>query len=137
MYFFQKQLQKNIKLETIKKIIIFLFGGLFNTILTYLIYYYLNNLLTYVYSYTIAYIIGIVYSYFYNSIFVFKSKISKDKFLLYPIIYLIQYLISLLIIYICIDILFVHKNYAPIISIVLLIPISYLLNKKILNVNGS
>lgn len=132
MYFLKQQFIKGLKQDNTKKYFIFLFGGLFNTLLTYFIYYYLSNLFSYKLSYTIAYIIGIIYAYFYNTVFVFQSKITGHSFLIYPIIYLIQYIISIIIIYFSIEILFINVKFAPLISIVLLIPISYFLNKKFL-----
>ena len=117
------------------QILTFLVGGFLNTVLTYIIYYILVQFFNYYLSYTVAYIFGIIYAYFFNALYVFKSKVTKIKIISYPIIYIIQYLISLLIIYLAIDIFNINKVYAPIISILILIPISFFLNKWFLAKN--
>lgn len=124
---------ENIKKSNKKKFIVFLFGGLSNTVITYILYYLFINFFSYKISYTLAYLIGILYSYLFNSIIVFKSTISLFKFLKYPSIYIIQYLLSITIIYVSIEFFYINKNYAPIISIILLIPVSFMLNKLYLN----
>lgn len=124
---------ENIKKSNKKKFIVFLFGGLSNTVITYVLYYLFINFFSYKISYTSAYLIGILYSYLFNSIIVFKSTISLFKFLKYPSIYIIQYLLSITIIYVSIEFFYINKNYAPIISIILLIPVSFMLNKLYLN----
>jgi len=115
-----------------KEFIRFLVVGLINTISTYLIYLLLLFALSYDISYTLSYLAGIVISYYLNSYYVFKEKISIKKFLKYPIVYVVQYVINLLGLYILVEYLNIPKEVVPLIVIILSIPITYLLSKLII-----
>lgn len=110
----------------------FLIVGIINTLSTYLIYLFLLIVFNYHISYTISYIAGIIISYYLNSIYVFKEKVSFIKFLKYPIVYVVQYLINLATMFLFIEYLHFQQQIVPIIVMVLSIPITYLLSKLII-----
>ena len=112
----------------------FLVGGGLNTGLTYCLYLFLSYLINYQIAYAIAYAAGIAFAYFFNSKIVFKVEQSWVGMMIYPTIYLVQYLFGAFLLSALVEHLHFHKNIAPILVIVLLLPASYLLNKVVLKV---
>lgn len=124
-----KQLSmKFINRETIS----FLIVGSVNTLASYLLYLLFLPFFNYSVSYTISYILGVFLSYFLNSVFVFKEPLSWKKALTFPVVYLAQYIISLVSIIIMVDILGMSEIISPLISIVITIPIVFIMSRKII-----
>lgn len=115
-----------------KRFVIFLFCGGLNTIVTYLLYLLLSCMVHYQVAYLIAYITGIVLAYGLNLRFVFNAQSTLRKIISYPIIYGIQYLLGAGLMFLLLSVLRLPNVLAPLIVIVLLMPVSYCLNKKIL-----
>ncbi|OMD81300.1 MULTISPECIES: GtrA family protein [Paenibacillus] len=115
-----------------KQFMKFVISGGINTLFTYLVYLLLLQALSYSMSYTISYISGIFLSYYLNTIFVFKEKVTFRKFLKFPIVYLVQYLINLLMLFVLVEYLNLSKQIVPLIVIVVTIPITYTLSKLII-----
>ena len=69
----------------------FLLVGATNTLLAYVLYLLLLNFSTYLYAYSISYCIGVVVSYLLNARFVFRTEFSWQRFMQFPIVYVIQY----------------------------------------------
>lgn len=110
----------------------FIIIGFFNTFSGYAIYLVLVNLFfNHINSYIISYIVGIVISYFLNSSFVFKVQPKFSTFLVFPLVYIIQFILGFAGIYFLIDILAINKNIAPLIIIVFTLPIGFLLSRKV------
>ena len=116
----------------VRRWISFLIGGGLNTGLTYCLYLLLSYLIDYQIAYAIAYMAGIVFAYFFNSKVVFKVEHSLLGMLIYPTIYLVQYIFGALLLNLLVEHLHLHKAIAPILVILLLLPSSYLLNKIVL-----
>ena len=107
--------------------------GSINTIVTYVLYLLLLQFVSYQLSYTIIYIFGIWLSYWLNLKFVFQTKSSNKKIILFPLIYLVQYLLGILILYVSIDIFNISEKIAPILIVILIVPLTFVLTKKILS----
>ncbi|MFS2091493.1 MULTISPECIES: GtrA family protein [Pseudomonas] len=118
--------------ENIRRWVSFLAGGCLNTLLTYGIYLLLNMYISYQKSYVIAYITGILFSYLFNAHIVFNVKKSWKGLMAYPIVYLLQYMLSALMLSLMVERLGIPKEIAPLLIIVLLLPVTYLLSKTIL-----
>ena len=106
-------------------------GGI-NTLVTYILYVMLLQIFSYQVSYTITYVFGIFLSYWLNLKFVFKETGSKKKMLLFPLVYLLQYLLGIIIMYLVIEKLNIPKELAPIVVVIVTIPLTFLLSKIIL-----
>lgn len=115
-----------------KKFVKFIAVGLGGTILSYFCYLLLLEFLTYQQSYFISYALGIVYSYIFNSRYVFKSGLSIKKFLIFPSVYILQYLCSALGLFWLVDKLYLNASYAPIVVSVVTIPITFVVSKFVL-----
>lgn len=107
----------------------FLFSGGLNTITTYAIYLLLLNRFSYQQSYTVAFIAGILMSYFANRFFVFKAHQGIKTVLLFPLVYLLQYLIGLIVLWLWIDFFDLSPQFGPLITILVSLPVTYVVSK--------
>lgn len=110
----------------------FLIVGFINTFGGYLIYLILvNYFFSHIFSYIVSYILGIVVSYFLTSLFVFRVKPKFSTFSIFPGIYVVQFILGLVGIYVFVDIFGINKNIAPLIIIAFTVPIGFLLSRKV------
>lgn len=122
----------DLKSKRLKKWALFLVGGGLNTALTYGIYLTLNLFIEYQTSYIIAYIAGVLFSYLFNSKIVFELKKTLKGLLIYPSVYIVQYILSASLLHVLVETFKVPKEMAPLIIIIALLPITYILSKTIL-----
>ena len=108
----------------------FLVSGGINTMTTYGVFLILLRFVPHYMSYSISFIIGIGISYLLNRYFVFASP-GRKRALLYPAIYLMQYLFGLLIVFLWIDLLQFNINLVLLASLIVTIPITFILTKWI------
>lgn len=120
-------------LQRAKRIFSFALCGGINTAATMLLYLGLVRLLNYQLAYLIAYAGGIALAYVMNLRIVFKEQSSMGKMMQYPLIYLAQYLLGAMLLYVLVDVIALSRTWAPLLVILLLMPVSYYLNKKILS----
>lgn len=109
----------------------FLVSGGFNTVLTYLVYLIALNWLSYAWSYSLAYALGIVLAFILNRSYVFKSDRGWRSVILFPFVYLAQYLISMLVLRVWIDHLGWRAELAPLMAIVVSLPVTYVLSRLV------
>jgi putative flippase GtrA len=110
----------------------FIICGLMNTGATYGIYLLLELIMNYQIAYAIAYSIGIIFSYWLNTVIVFRDKLAWRKFFKYPLVYLVQYGLSAGLMAIMVAQLHFSKALAPLIILVITIPVTYFLSKFII-----
>lgn len=115
----------------------FLMSGGVNTILTYALYLALIQALPYKLSYSISFIVGIILAYCLSRFFVFRVKSNLSTITLFPLIYLLQYLLGLAVVSFWGDVLHFHKAIAPLAAIVVTIPITFLLSRLLFLKRGS
>lgn len=120
----------------IKQWIRFLVGGGINTAFTYGIYLILMLFVHYQIAYLIAYIVGVVFAYWFNAVIVFKVSLSWKGLFSYPIIYIIQYTISAFLLNIFVETLQIDKTFVPLMIIIIMIPLTYVLNKYVLLISS-
>lgn len=111
----------------------FIVGGAANTLFSYAAYFGLCLLIDYQVAYLIAYASGIIFSYYMNVLYVFKTSTSLKSFLKFPIVYIVQYLCSALILGFLVVDLSISKFYAPIIVTAITLPLTYILSKLTLS----
>ncbi|MEE4820199.1 GtrA family protein [Pseudomonas alliivorans] len=107
----------------------FLMSGGFNTALTYGLYLVLLTFLSYNVSYTLSYLTGILLAYTLNRFFVFKSHQGMRSIILLPLIYLVQYCLSLAILWCWVEKLELDARLAPLVAIALTLPVTFALSK--------
>lgn len=107
----------------------FLISGGINTGATYAGYLVLLNFTGYKLAYSIAYIFGIALAFMVNRFFVFRTHRGWQSIMLFPFVYLAQYLASLAIVWICVDQLSLKKEVAPLIAVTITIPLTFMLSR--------
>jgi len=106
-------------------------GGL-NTVLSYLIYLIFVYFISYLIAYTIAFALSIVISYSLNTYYVFNAPWRWRKLVQFPIVYLVQYIASILLMSLLIEYMAVDERVAPLVVVVLVLPITYVLSKWVI-----
>lgn len=114
----------------------FLIAGAVNTVATYVLYLALLKLVEYRVAFTISFIIGIVVAYTLNAWFVFRTRWSILKLFGYPVVYLVQYGLGLLLLTVEVDALGIDRRFAPFINVILLLPLTFFLNRWFLTRKG-
>ncbi|HVV68949.1 MAG TPA: GtrA family protein [Gammaproteobacteria bacterium] len=110
----------------------FIVVGIINTVWGYALYLFFLLFLPYLYAYSIAYILGVITSYFLNSRFVFKVKFSWKKLAKFPIVYVVQYLLGLLIMFIVVEKFGLDKSLSLFVVIIFSVPITFILSRFII-----
>lgn len=109
----------------------FLVSGGFNTIVTYGLYLVLLSFFPYTTSYTVSFLVGIVLAYLLNRYFVFNAHNGIKSVLLLPLVYILQYGMSMLVLWFWIEQLSLAAQLAPLAAIVVTVPITFILSKYI------
>ena len=104
----------------------FLVTGGINTALTYGLYLLLLPLLGYLVAYSVAYVIGIVLSYWLNSAFVFRQPMNLRTLARFPLVYVVQYILTGALLWLFVDTLGVDKRIALLAAIAVTVPVTFL-----------
>jgi putative flippase GtrA len=110
----------------------FIFGGGVNTAFTYGVYIAANLLLEYQWAYLIAYAMGVVFSYWFNAVVVFRVPLTWKGFFAYPLVYVIQYGASALLLGVLIEVADVRETLAPLAVTIGMVPLTYMMSKWVL-----
>ena len=86
----------------------------------------------YKYAYSLSYVSGILISYTLNTVFVFREFWTWRKLFKFPIVYFVQYVFGLFLITVLVDSLNVDIRLAPLLIVIISIPITYFLSKLII-----
>ncbi|WP_367277831.1 GtrA family protein [Paraburkholderia sp.] len=109
----------------------FLISGSINTVSTYALYLIFLGITTYKISYAISYISGIALSFALNKRFVFRSDRGMKSLILFPFIYVAQYLVGLFILWAWVDVAGLSKLTGPIAVVCVTIPITFFLSRAV------
>jgi putative flippase GtrA len=110
----------------------YIFIGGVNTILGYIIYSVFLLIVPYTIAYTTSYVAGIFISYTLTSLFVFHQHLSLRKAIQYPLIYIVQYILSITSLHIFVDLLHFDARFVPLIIIFYTVPVTYVLSRFII-----
>ncbi|VVP11904.1 hypothetical protein PS865_03406 [Pseudomonas fluorescens] len=114
----------------------FVLSGGFNTIATYALYLILLGFFSYQISYAVAYVSGVILAYYLNSKLVFKSNQGLRSVLLFPLVYVIQYIWNGFVLWVAVEKFGVNSEFALLVVILLFVPVSYFLSRKIFSANN-
>lgn len=106
--------------------------GVTNVLVTYGIYYLLVFFrLNYLIANTIGYVAGILNSYYWNNKYVFKNNINSNakKLMKVFISYFVTYILNIVLLSILVQKIGLSETVAPVIVIVVTIPVNFVLNK--------
>jgi putative flippase GtrA len=104
----------------------FLATGGINTALTYGLYLLLLPLLGYLVAYSVAYVLGILLSYWLNSVFVFRQPMNWRSLVRFPLVYVVQYIFTGVLLWIGVDVLGVDKRIALLAAIAVTVPVTFI-----------
>ena len=110
----------------------FLLAGAINTALTYVMFLFLIKSLGYLLAYSVIFCLGIALSYFLNVYLVFKKRSSLASFILFPIVYVIQYCLGAVVLWFLVDRAGIAPSLAMIGVIVTTIPVTFLASRFVL-----
>lgn len=113
----------------------FIVAGGINTLSTLVIYWILLPFTEYRIAFTASYICGIVISYFLNNYFVFNTRPRTTTVLMYPLIYLIQYMAGIAILWLWVDFLNLPANLGALTVALTMMPLAFLLIRFVLRPN--
>ena len=104
----------------------FIVSGAINTGITYGLYLLLLPLLGYLPAYSAAYVAGILLSYWLNSVFVFGQPMSWRSLVRFPLVYVVQYVLTGVLLWLSVDALGVDKRIALLAAIAVTVPVTFL-----------
>lgn len=110
----------------------FLVSGAINTAVTYAIYLVLLRYMDYRSAYGVAFVSGIVLSYALNVRFVFRVRPSWRSAILFPVVYIIQYLVGLGVLQLAVERFAIPREYALLASIAVSVPLTFVLTRVLL-----
>ncbi len=110
----------------------FIVAGALNTGATYIIYRLILLAAPYAFAYTIAFVAGIGISFLLNTTYVFRTAPTVRAAAQYPLVYAVQYLAGLLGLYALVQYLGVDARIAPLITLLLTIPLSFVLSRRVI-----
>jgi putative flippase GtrA len=117
----------------VRRIAGFVVGGGLNTAVTYLLYLALHLQLGYHLAFLLAYMAGILFSYWFNSTFVFKKAMSWRGLLAFPLVYVVQYAVSALVLVLLVEQGGVAEWLAPLLVSAIMLPLTYVMVKFVLH----
>ncbi|HET9033363.1 MAG TPA: GtrA family protein, partial [Dokdonella sp.] len=106
----------------------FLIMGGTNTIVAYAIYLLLLNWVRYEFAYTIGYAVGILMAYGLSTVFVFRTPMRKRSAIRFPIVYVAQFLVSLVLLRLAVEVIHLPQWMALGFAVILTIPVTFLLS---------
>ncbi len=107
----------------------FLVSGGINTALTYGIFLLLLMAYSYIASFTAAYVAGIFFAYMMNRFFVFNHHQGLKSILWLPLVYVLQYALSTIILWCWVEKLGLTVRLAPLAAIAITLPVTYFFSK--------
>lgn len=110
----------------------FIVGGVVNTAFTYGMYLMLNSLLGYNFAYLIAYGMGVVFAYWFNSVVVFRVPLTWNGLFSYPLVYVVQYVVSALLLGFLVENIGVGESFAPLMVTIGMVPVTYVMTGLLL-----
>lgn len=111
----------------------FLIAGGLNTAVGYGLYLIMLPWIRYEIAYAIAYLLGIGTSYLLNAIFVFRQPLSLKAAFAFPLVYAAQLILGSVLLKVLVDWMGIPKQFAPLIVVVLSLPITFFLSRRIVS----
>jgi len=104
----------------------FIVSGAINTGITYGLYLLLLPLFGYLPAYSAAYVAGILLSFWLNSVFVFRQQMSWRGLVRFPLVYVVQYALTAMLLWLLVDTLGISERIALLAAIAVTVPVTFL-----------
>ena len=109
----------------------FLLAGGINTAFSYSLYFLFNLVVHYQLAYWLAFVAGVLFSYWLNSRWVFTTTMNWKTFLSFPLVYVFQYGIGAVLLYVLVEQLSMSEWWAPLVVILFSVPVTYVMSRFI------
>lgn len=106
--------------------------GVLNTVFSVCLFELLRRGLPYLVAYSLSYGAGIGLSYVLNSAYVFKSRLGLAPAMRFPLVYVVQYGLSLILMPLLVEKAHVHPAVALILTVGVTTPVGFVLAKTLL-----
>jgi len=83
-------------------------------------------------AYVISFLAGVVLAYVINAKFVFREALRKDSALMFPLVYVVQFILSFFILKLLVSVLLVPASLALAISVILTLPLTFYMSRKVI-----
>ncbi|MGO1820328.1 MAG: GtrA family protein [Staphylococcus equorum] len=119
---------------TFFEIIKFIIVGCINTLNYYIPYLIFTQLLNvpYLFSHITSFLISLIISFFLNCLLVYKVKPTLKKFILFPTSQIVNMGTQTLLLFIFVDIYSFSTVWAPLIGLIITIPVTFIISKFLL-----
>ena len=114
----------------------FLIVGTINTVVGYMIYISLTFYFIYSIAYSISFVFGVLISYYLNTKFVFQEALSWKKLVRFPLVYVTQYLMGLMLMFLLIEKFSISLFVAPLLVVIITTPITFFISRWIIKPNS-
>ena len=109
----------------------FIASGAANTLVTFAIYWLLLQVTGYQVAYTISYLSGIVIAYLLGSVFVFRTRPGMATALRFPLVYAVQYLLGLAVLWAWTGLLGLPAAWGVLAVTAVTLPVTFLLSRHV------
>ena len=113
----------------------FLVAGGANTLVAYAVYLVLLHFMRYELAYAVGYVVGIATAYVLNTAFVFRQPMRAQSATRFPLVYVAQFAISLVILRAAVESAGIPRWLALAVSIAVTLPITFFLSRWIIRRN--
>jgi putative flippase GtrA len=110
----------------------FLLAGGANTLIGYGVYLLLNTVFDYRVAYTLAFVAGILLSFVLNSVYVFRQRLRWRRLTVFPLVYLLQYAVGLVVVWTFVEVMRLPEPLAPWAAVAASLPVTYLAARYVL-----
>lgn len=101
-------------------------------VFSYGAYLLLLRWMRYEFAYVIAFVAGVALAYVVNAMFVFQQPMRRRSALRFPFVYLLQFVASLVLLRIAVEVLGIHEAIALAFAVGVTLPVTFLLSRWIL-----
>ncbi|MCC9707727.1 GtrA family protein [Streptomyces sp. MNU76] len=106
--------------------------GVVNTGVYYGLYLLFLNALPYLAAHVLAFTLSMTSSFFLNARFTYRTRPTWRKFLLFPLTYATNFLLTTAGVYVIVDVLHAGNRFAPLLASGAAIPVTFLVSRTIM-----
>lgn len=107
----------------------FIASGALVTGTTFVLYVLLQAVMPYPLAYTLAFVVGVAMAYALNRTFVFRVDGDRSTLVLFPLVYVVQYGVGLVVVFAWVSLLDLPTELASLAAVAVAVPITYLLSR--------
>jgi putative flippase GtrA len=110
----------------------FLLAGTANTIVAYGLYLLLLQAFPYRVAYSMSFVVGVVLGYTLNARYVFRAAWSWRRLAAYPLVYVVQYALGLVLLTLLVERGWASEQLAPLVVVVISLPVVFVTSRFVI-----